>query len=56
MSIRDKLYNRDEHCKDSDLHEKSLGDEDGKEDNMAPPEVHQHGGDSTVPNYVKSES
>ncbi len=39
--------NRDEHCKDLDLHEKSLGDEDGKEDNMATTEVHQRGGDST---------
>jgi hypothetical protein len=28
--------NRDEHCKDLDLHEKSLGDEDGKEDNVGP--------------------
>jgi hypothetical protein len=39
--------NRDKHCKDLDLHKKTLGDEDGKDDNVAALEVHQHGGDST---------
>jgi hypothetical protein len=37
--------NRDEHCKDLELDEKSLEEEDGKEDNMAAPEVHQRGED-----------
>jgi hypothetical protein len=30
---------------DLDLNEKSLWDKDGKEDNVAAPEVHQRGGD-----------
>jgi hypothetical protein len=33
---------RDEDCKDLDLHEKSLREEDGNEDNV---DVHQSGGD-----------
>ncbi len=41
--------NREKHGKDLDLHKKSLGDEDGKEDNVAALEVNQHGGDS-IPN------
>jgi hypothetical protein len=35
---------RDEFCKDLDLHKKSLWEEDGDEDNVAAPDVHQHGG------------
>jgi hypothetical protein len=36
---------RDEYCKDFDLHEKSLWEEDGNEDNVVTSDVHQCGGD-----------
>jgi hypothetical protein len=36
---------RDEHCKDSDLHKESLWEDDGNEDNVTAPDVHQRGGD-----------
>ncbi len=36
---------RDEHCKDFDLHKKSLWEEDGNKDNVTAPDIHQRGGD-----------
>jgi hypothetical protein len=36
---------RDEYHKDLDQHQKSLREEDGNEDNVAAPDVHQRGGD-----------
>jgi hypothetical protein len=39
------FYSREECRKDKNLYGKSPGGEDGKEDNMATPEVHQRGGD-----------
>jgi hypothetical protein len=36
---------RDEYCNDLDLHKRSLWEEDGNEDNVAAPDVHQRGGD-----------
>jgi hypothetical protein len=50
LSVRDKLqhenYNsRDKYCKGLDLHNRSLGGEDGNKENVAAPEVNQRGAD-----------
>jgi hypothetical protein len=41
---RANFNRRDNYCKDFDLHEKPLCEEDGNEDNMAAPDVYQCGG------------
>jgi hypothetical protein len=38
-----KSFNSRDKYKDLDLHERSLREEDGNEDNMAAPDVHQRG-------------
>ncbi len=45
LTFGTSFNSRDEHYMDLDLHEKSLWEEDGNEDNMAALEVHQRGGD-----------
>jgi hypothetical protein len=45
LNFGTRFTSRDEYCKDLDLYGKARGREDGKEDNVATPEVPQHGGD-----------